>query len=66
MTPERLREIERLFHDARERTPAERDAFLQVEAVLGNAAPRIADFGEVAGRGGLRYRYAAMGRGPAE
>ena len=28
MTPERLREIERLFHEARERTPAERDAFL--------------------------------------
>ncbi len=28
MTPERLREIEVLFHEARERTPAERDAFL--------------------------------------
>ena len=28
MTPERLREIERLFHEARERTPAEREAFL--------------------------------------
>ncbi|HEY7284266.1 MAG TPA: protein kinase [Vicinamibacterales bacterium] len=28
MTPERLREIELLFHDARELTPAERDAFL--------------------------------------
>jgi len=28
VTPERLREIERLFHEARERTPAERDAFL--------------------------------------
>jgi hypothetical protein len=28
MTPERLREIEQLFHDARERTPSERDAFL--------------------------------------
>ena len=28
LTPERLREIERLFHEARERTPAERDAFL--------------------------------------
>ena len=28
MTPERLREIERLFHEARERTPAERDAWL--------------------------------------
>ena len=28
MTPERLREIELLFHEARERTPPERDAFL--------------------------------------
>jgi len=28
VTPERLREIERLFHEARERTPAERDAWL--------------------------------------
>jgi serine/threonine protein kinase/Tol biopolymer transport system component len=28
VTPERLRAIERLFHEARERTPAERDAFL--------------------------------------
>jgi serine/threonine protein kinase/Tol biopolymer transport system component len=28
VTPERLREIERLFHEARERTPAERDGFL--------------------------------------
>ena len=28
MTPERLREIERLFHEARERTPGEREAWL--------------------------------------
>ncbi len=28
MTPERLREIERLFHEARERPPAERDEWL--------------------------------------
>ncbi|MBA2305856.1 MAG: serine/threonine-protein kinase [Acidobacteria bacterium] len=28
MTPERLRKIELLFHEARERAPAERDAFL--------------------------------------
>jgi Tol biopolymer transport system component len=28
VTPERLREIERLFHEARERTPDERDAWL--------------------------------------
>ena len=31
MTPERLRVIETLFHEARERTPAERDAFLARE-----------------------------------
>jgi hypothetical protein len=28
VTPERLREIETLFHQAREQPPAERDAFL--------------------------------------
>jgi serine/threonine protein kinase/Tol biopolymer transport system component len=28
VTPERLRQIESLFHEARERTPAERDAYL--------------------------------------
>ena len=28
MTPERLRQIEQLFHDVRERTPADREAFL--------------------------------------
>ncbi|HYM22987.1 MAG TPA: protein kinase [Vicinamibacterales bacterium] len=28
MTPERLREIEAIFHEARERSPGERDAFL--------------------------------------
>ena len=28
MTPERLREIEKLFHETRDRPPAERDAFL--------------------------------------
>jgi len=28
VTPERLREVERLFHQARERTPAEREAWL--------------------------------------
>ena len=39
MTPERLREIERLFHDARERTPAERDAFL-ARACAGDSALR--------------------------
>ena len=28
MTPERLRQVEVLFHEARERTPSERDTFL--------------------------------------
>ena len=28
MTPERLREVERLFHEAREQPPAERDAWV--------------------------------------
>ena len=52
MTPERLREIERLFHEARERPPAERDACLaracaddpalrrEVESLAGAAAGR--------------------------
>ena len=31
MTPERLREIERLYHEARERTPSERSAWLARE-----------------------------------
>jgi len=39
VTPERLREIEALFHEARERTPAERDAFL-ARACAGDPALR--------------------------
>ena len=39
MTPERLREIETLFHSARERTPDERDAFL-ARACAGDSALR--------------------------
>ena len=47
-------------HDAigRERAAVER-----IESVLGNSAPRITDWAERGGRGGIRYRYAAMGRG---
>ena len=41
----------------------ERAAFEQVEEVLGNNAPTVTDFVDVAGRGGLKYRYAAMGGG---
>jgi serine/threonine-protein kinase len=39
VTPERLREIERLFHEARDRPPAERDGFLS-RACVGDSALR--------------------------
>lgn len=39
----------------------ERAAFERIEAVLGNNAPRLADFADFGKRGGLKYRYAAMG-----
>jgi protein-tyrosine phosphatase/nicotinamidase-related amidase len=39
----------------------ERTAFERIEAVLGNAAPRIADFADWQQRGAIKYRYAAMG-----
>ena len=41
----------------------ERTAFERVENVLGNSAPHITEFADLNGRGGLRYRYAAMGDG---
>jgi len=41
----------------------ERTAFERVENVLGNSAPRITDFADLRSRGGLKYRYAAMGGG---
>lgn len=41
----------------------ERAAFEQVEPVLGNNAPHIADFADFADRGAIKYRYAAMGGG---
>ena len=55
MTPERLREIERLFHAAREQPPAERDAWLaracaddpalrrEVESLLAQAPAGVLD-----------------------
>jgi len=41
----------------------ERVAFEQVEAVLGNNAPRVRGFVDLGGRAGLKYAYAAMGHG---
>ncbi len=41
----------------------EREAFEQIEKVLGNNAPRITEFADFDGRGALKYRYAAMGGG---
>ena len=41
----------------------ERTAFERIEAVLGNSAPRIADFADHQDRGAIKYRYAAMGGG---
>ncbi len=41
----------------------EREAFEQVEEVLGNNAPRIVEFVESGGRCALKYRYAATGGG---
>ena len=41
----------------------ERVAFEQVEEVLGNNAPRVRGFVDLADRAGLKYSYAAMGQG---
>ena len=41
----------------------ERVAFEQVEAVLGNNAPRVRGFVDLGDRAGLKYAYAAMGQG---
>ena len=64
MTPERLREIERLFHEARERTPAERDAFLaRACADDPDAAARgRVPAGAAAGRRDRRAGWRARGR----
>jgi protein-tyrosine phosphatase/nicotinamidase-related amidase len=43
----------------------ERTAFERIEGVLGNSAPRVTDFADLDGRGAIKYRYAAMGRGPS-
>ena len=41
----------------------ERMCFEKVESVLGNSAPRITDFIDYNKRGGIKYRYASMGKG---
>ena len=41
----------------------ERMSFERVESVLGNSAPRITDFIDYKERGGIKYRYASMGKG---
>jgi protein-tyrosine phosphatase/nicotinamidase-related amidase len=41
----------------------ERVAFEQVEAVLGNNAPRVRGFVDLGDRAGVKYSYAAMGQG---
>lgn len=41
----------------------ERAAFERIESVLGNSAPRIADFADSGDRGAIKYRYASMGGG---
>ena len=64
MTPERLREIERLFHEARERPPAERDAFLARACARRSRAAargRVAA-GAAAGRRDRRAGWRARGR----
>jgi protein-tyrosine phosphatase/nicotinamidase-related amidase len=51
---------------ARDLIAKERSSFERIEEVLGNNAPRIVDFAEIAERGGIKYRYAAMIDGKTE
>ena len=48
---------------AQEEIGHERMSFERVEMVLGNSAPRITDFIDYKERGGIKYRYASMGKG---
>lgn len=41
----------------------ERTAFEQVESVLGNNAPAIAEYADTQDKGAIKYRYASMGSG---
>jgi len=47
----------------RDEMAKERTAFEQVEAVLGNNAPAIADYADLKTKGAIKYRYASMGSG---
>ncbi|MDP7114667.1 MAG: isochorismatase family protein [Myxococcota bacterium] len=47
----------------REMIAAERVAFERVEAILGNRAPAIRGYVDLGERAGIKYSYAAMGRG---
>lgn len=47
----------------RDEMARERIAFEQIETVLGNNAPAIADYADLANRGAIKYRYASMGAG---
>jgi len=38
----------------------ERVSFETIETILGNSAPRIADYFDLGDRGGIKYRYASM------
>lgn len=41
----------------------ERTAFEQIETVMGNNAPAVADYADLSQRGAIKYRYASMGTG---
>lgn len=47
----------------RELMAKERTAFEQVEQVLGNNAPAIADHADALSKGAIKYRYASIGNG---
>ncbi|MBK8800771.1 MAG: isochorismatase family protein [Fibrobacteres bacterium] len=44
----------------------ERISFETIEPILGNSAPRIADFSDLGERGGIKYRYASMTAGKSK
>lgn len=50
----------------RELMAKERMAFEQIEMVLGNSAPAIAEYADFNAFGAIKYRYAAMGAGQTQ
>lgn len=50
----------------RELMAKERMAFEQIEMVLGNSAPAIAEYADFNAYGAIKYRYAAMGAGETQ